>query len=438
MPTLARDPYGDTALYSKKLTSQDWLIGHYEEEARGATDPKVVRNRTEALFEETIRSVVLGYAAGRPLEDTWRGTEAAFPFGENALAAGTHVEGPNYFQPFCFSLVKVALSAYAIFAITVCMAPTQASLTRFFSLVIARDEPEELFDRLARVFDPARPLARAYPKIKWASDWTKPVRAALARPADARAAALGACMKAWPALMRPYGLKTKPLHDYDLFPYFAFEIALAVCAYDIDDSGFRAHPFYPRELVDHYRTHIRATRDAARPIGIDPGMPEIVVVRAPRADLAKSKRKGLARWVELVTSGDSDAVQAVIEKVGKPRKVADVWELMCALTEDVEYAVQADVKDDDSVAAQAEALAASLALGEFVPPEEPPAGAARVEQVLHDLAAWLGERGQCLVAIENDDDAVHAVVVAQAHLPELLELSARLGIRANTPSPCPT
>ena len=48
------------------------------------------------------------------------------------------------------------------------------------------------------------------------------------------------------------------------------------------------------------------------------------------------------------------------------------------------------------------------------------------------------ERGQCLVSIENDDDAVHFVVVPQAHLPELLELSARLGIRASMATSSPT
>ena len=433
-----RDPFGDALLYAEKLDRLAQSPALSEIELTEATNPKRRAAEYMLVAEDLISRAVYEYARGESLGDVLLATERALDAAERAFSLSAGVAGLGDFMPFDFSMTHTVLPTYGMFAFTVCLAPSQTTLRQFFNLVTPGDEPEELFDRLARVFVPGRPMAAHYPKRQSLPDWTKPVRAALAQPTEARSAALGICMKNWPASMRPFGLKTKPKAFYDLFPYFAFEIALAVCAYDIDDSGFRDHPFYPRELVDHYRTHIRATRDAARPIGIDPGMPEIVIVRAPRADLAKSKRKGLARWVELVTSGDGDAVQAVIEKVGKPRKVADVWELMCALTEDVEYAVQADVKDDDSVAAQAEALAASLALGEFVPPEEPPAGAARVEQVLHEFAAWLGERGQCLVSIENDDDAVHSVVVAQAHLPELLELSARLGIRASMATTSPT
>ena len=70
-------------------------------------------------------------------------------------------------------------------------------------------------------------------------------------------------MSNWPALMRLFGLEIKPKAFHDLFPYFDFEIALAVCANDIDDSGFRDHPCCPRELVDHHRTHARTTGDAA-------------------------------------------------------------------------------------------------------------------------------------------------------------------------------
>ena len=380
--------------------------------------------------KDSVWSVVFAYAAGHDIGNVWAAAESAFTAAERALSLGVGVEGMSPVQPFAFSIFRQAMPTYAVFAVTACMAPSRGSLQRFFSLVMAGDKPEELFDRLAHVFEPDRPLAKAYPKIQYVSDWTKPVRSALALPAEKRAAALAAHMKNWPALMRPFGLKTKPKAFYDLFPYFAFEIALSVCAYDIDDSTFRDHPFYPRELVDHYRTHIRMTRDAARPISIDPGMPDLPTVRAARADLVKSKRKGLARWVELVTSGDGEAVDAVIERIGKPRKVSDVWELMTALTEDVAYAVQADIKDDASVAAQAEALAARLELGEFVPPEEPPAGVARVEQVSSDFEGWLGERGYRLVWIETDDDAVQAVAVRQDHLSELLELGAALGIRA--------
>ncbi len=432
-----RDRFGTVPLYERRLARITETMALLEADVAGAKTSLSRAIAGELMAEELVRHAVWLFACGAAIDAVWAVTESALDAVERSLSlrrAG--VEGLHGgFVPFDFSTTPTVLNTYAFFAITACMAPSQATLDQFFSLVTPGKEPEELFDRLARVFAAERPLAARYPKMQCLPDWTKPVRAALARPAEARAAALGVCMKNWPATMRPFGLKTKPKEWHDLFPYFAFEIALAVCAYDIDDSGFRDHPFYPRELVDHYRKHIRMTRDAARPIGIDPGMPEVVAVRKPRADLTKSKRKGIARWLELVTSGDGDAVDAVIVQVGKPRKVDDIWELLAALTDEVQYALQADVKDDESLAAQAEALAARLGLGEFAPPEDPPAGAARVEEVLRTFDGWLGQRGHQLVAIKNDDDAVHAVAVRQAQLQELLDLSGALGIRAKVSAP---
>jgi hypothetical protein len=430
-----RDPFGPVAFYEQQLRRLSDGIAHFQSDFAEAQSPKDRAVSSGLMSKDLLRRAVFSFASGSAIADVQTATEIALTAVARAFSFRVEVEGLLSFMPFHFSTIPTVLNTYAVFAITACTAPSQNTLDEFFTLVTPGDEPEELFDRLARVFAAGRPLAARYPKMQCLPDWTKPVRAALARPAEARAAALGVCMKNWPATMRPFGLKTKPKEWHDLFPYFAFEIALAVCAYDIDDSGFRDHPFYPRELVDHYRKHIRMTRDAARPIGIDPGMPEVVSVRKPRADLTKSKRKGIARWLELVTSGDGDAVDAVIVQVGKPRKVDDIWELLAALTDEVQYALQADVKDDESLAAQAEALAARLGLGEFAPPEDPPAGAARVEEVLRTFDGWLGQRGHQLVAINNDDDAVHAVAVRQAQLQELLDLSGALGIRAKVSAP---
>ncbi len=432
-----RDPFGEVPLYEMALDRFTPDIDPFEAEPAQSISAKDLAVKHTLSSTDLIKRAVYGYACGESTVQVLKLTELALSDVAHAFSLRQALveKLPSTFAPFHLSTIPVVLNTFAFFAITACMAPSQNTLDQFFSLVTPGKEPEELFDRLARVFAPERPLAVRYPKMQCLPDWTKPVRAALARPAEARAAALGVCMKNWPATMRPFGLKTKPKEWHDLFPYFAFEIALAVCAYDIDDSGFRDHPFYPRELVDHYRTHIRNTRDAARPIGIDPGMPEVVTVRKPRVDLAKSKRKGLARWLELVTSGDGDAVEAVIAQVGKPRKVGDIWELLAALTDEVQYALQADVKDDESLAAQAEALAARLGFGEFAPPEDPPAGAARVEEVLRTFDGWLGQRGHQLVAINNDDDAVHAVAVRQAWLQELLDLSGALGIRAKVSAP---
>ncbi len=70
---------------------------------------------------------------------------------------------------------------------------------------------------------------------------------------------------------------------------FAFGAALAVCAYDLDDSRFRDNPYYPRDLVDYYREHIRHTRDDWRPQGVGAGIELELLPPPKKIDLAKCK-----------------------------------------------------------------------------------------------------------------------------------------------------
>ncbi|HVK56642.1 MAG TPA: PoNe immunity protein domain-containing protein [Burkholderiales bacterium] len=292
-----------------------------------------------------------------------------------------------------------------------------------------------LFDLLIKSFIPDYKLVKKYTVDKYAAPWTNPIVAALAQPADKRASALAAHMKNWPRLMRPYGWKpnldTAPGKD-NLFCDFAFEVALAVCAYDIDDSSFNDHPYYPRDLVEHYRAHLRQTRDAWRPQGVGAGV-EITPPPPPKkADLAKSKRKNIARWVELVCDGDVDATEAVLEAVGKLRKVKDLDELMCALSEN-NQAIHADIKDDETLNIQASTLAEARGLGAFDGPAGPPHGPARCCATLRAYAPWLSARGYLLVDIDGQDDAWHAVLVKAEHHQELLDLSQQLGLQVRDP-----
>lgn len=293
-----------------------------------------------------------------------------------------------------------------------------------------------LMDLLMKAFIPDFTLAKKYKADKEAALWMDPVLRALAGPAEARAGALAAHMKNWCRIMRPWGWKpeldTAPGKD-TLFCDFAFEVALAVCAYDIDDSSFNDHPYYPRDLVEHYRAHVRHTRDAWRPEGVGAGVPVVAPPPPKKADLAKSKRKAAARWVELACDGNVDATEAVLEAIGKPRKFDEIDVLMEALGE-ASQAIHADIKDDETLAIQAGRLAEDRGLGEFEGPSGPPFGPARCSATLLAFAEWMGERGYRLVDLDNQDDAWHAVVVKAEYHDEFIALSEQLRIVAREPA----
>jgi len=185
--------------------------------------------------------------------------------------------------------------------------------------------------------------------------------------------------------------------------------------------------------VTWYRERLRHSRDAWRAEQAGAGI-EITPPPPPtRTELARTKRKGIARWIELVADGDQDATETVLETTGKPRKIKDLDELLFALGE-AGVALHADIKDDATLAAQIDALGSARGLDEFECPASPPAGPARCTALLRAWDSWLAERGVRLVAIDGDDDAWHAVVVRDAWLDELRALAGELAIPLREPA----
>jgi len=56
-----------------------------------------------------------------------------------------------------------------------------------------------------------------------------------------------------------------------------------------------------------------------------------------------------------------------------------------------------------------------------------------VYATLRALGQWLPAKGYTLFAIDNDDDAVHAVAVRSAFVDEFSALSDKLGLRLQPP-----
>lgn len=350
-----------------------------------------------------------------------------------------HQHGPAFDAAWrqVLPLKGVHRDGLAFAAIALATLPRAEDATALAALVARQSEfSSNLFDLLLMAFAPGAALLKKYKADKYQAPWIDPVLRAIAQPEERRAEALAAHMKNWCRIMRPWGWKPKldtaPGKDA-LFCDFAFEVALAVCAYDIDDSTFRSHPYYPRDLVDHYRAHIRHTRDGWRAERAGPGVAVIAPPPAPNADLGKSKRKAFARWVELVCDGNVDATESVFETIGKPRKIKDLGALMEALAADGQ-GIHADLKDDETVELSCIGLAGARALGEFEGPPGPPFGPARCSAVLLAFSDWAAQRGYRMVALDNEEDAWCAVLVRAAYHQEFIELGNTLGLAAQDPA----
>ncbi len=431
-----RDPQGWLEKYNQEITSmKTCFTSNYlscDEEIDADTDIYTLNFYANSL-DDALAIILYSYARGDSIHDlriylhnvAWPSFDRAVRF------VRKHTER------VCFSGIYItnggaARRAFANYAFILCLESDDNRFQYYQEWAGKRvSDCRFLGDLLLRAFLPDFPMEKKYKPCNFNFDaWCNPILAVLALPAAERPVAMAKHMNNWPRLMKPYGYKanrnTAPDKD-GLFTDFAFEVALAVCAYDIDDSLFCDHPYYPADLVQYYRQHIRHTRDAWRAEGVGAGIPIIAPPPPEKAKLEKSKRKGIARWIELACDGDIDALETVLETVGKPKKVKDLWELTAALSEN-DQALHADLKDDESLDAQASALLDGRGLSDETDDTTPSQGYHRAAQLIHHLASKLDANGYRLVLLDNQDDAWHGIAVKTEYHAEISALSEQLGI----------
>ncbi len=290
-------------------------------------------------------------------------------------------------------------------------------------------------DVLVRSFTPDWPIAKKYGKLDRYDNirMHHGLQTVLSAPDKAgKQAGIERYMAQWNGMMRPFGWKPKrnydprPGYGDDLFLKFAYEAALVVCGWDLDDSAFRAHPYYPRDLVDYYRAHVRHTRDAWRPEGIGAGIPVMPPPPSKKIDLHKSKAKGYKRWLELTCDGDKNACTDTLEALGTLRSLKNSWDEVLDQLSGNGHAVRADLKDPDTLQAQIDALATQRPLAEFTPPDNPPAGPDRCEMLMQQAPAWAAAQDYTWQALDDGGDNWQAVLIRTEFHAEWLALSAAL------------
>ncbi|QCB47237.1 PoNe immunity protein domain-containing protein [Hydrogenophaga sp. PAMC20947] len=275
--------------------------------------------------------------------------------------------------------------------------------------------------------------------------WDALMRALASEGSEAQSLGMAKYMANWNRLMKPLGWKPErvycPLAEDgrqvdpncqgdQLFYRFAFEAALAVCAFDLDDSAFRDHLYYPRDLVDHYRAKVRQQRDGWRAVGAPARFAVPLPPPRKKADLAKSKLKGYARWVELVCDGDKDAHEAVIEETGRLRSLKkEAGEALAGLAANGQ-GVCADIKDDDTLTAQLDSMLEARGLEGFDSSTVGGAGPGRCEALLKSAQAWLSQTnsGYRLCTLDLGDDAWYGLMVREAFATDFDALGEALGL----------
>jgi len=418
----------------KNLNTQKY-VENYEKSLKGSDGPKRAKDilqKVDYILQIQVKAL---HAIGHPIEAVRdRLIEAVqFKTNHNELIPVEKPWGVNF---------NFRTPVYAIAILTLPSNELQDFVwTPLFNYT---KDKERLYvlDVLSSAFHPEFKMAKSYKRDKFAQEWANPLQQALTRDPQNKGAALSKLMDDWVARLKRFfpldwtpweeqqfkyitddGTKIFAMPNFD----FAYEVALAVCAYDLDDAQFRDHPYYPRDLVDYYRANIRNTRDAWRKTGAGPSVtPEPLIVQ--RINLSKKKNKGFKRWLDIASHGDVDAVRGVLLKYPRVRKVKNIGGVISVMG-DYGIALTADLKDDSTCESELLRLIKDREIKAqyTIPKTEYAAGSGRCEELIEHCGAWLNQQGFKLIQFDFDVDW-NAIVIDQAYIDEFQELSKKFGV----------
>ncbi|WP_373973728.1 DUF1911 domain-containing protein [Chitinibacter sp. SCUT-21] len=373
------------------------------------------------------------YALGAPLADIFAFMdETAWPAFEAAQIGRIESGWPNPpYTAWGFTHAVRGMSVTFWLLLMICHDP-QGWLPRYRMWVDTERTPNAFFDLMLKAFVPEHKMQHRY-KANKEYDWLHvPLLKALAQAPERRSAAMAQALAGWARGIQRHRnsewLPASPDNQIAHQIFLASEYALAACAYDLDDSSWRDHPYYPAELVDYYRAHQRHSRDAWRAQGAGAGVDDIAALLPPppkRLDLAASKKTGVSRWLELACAGDKDAI-AGIAAAGKPRKLKHTDALLDAMACECQ-AVRADLRDDSHLESALIALGQARLLPEWTPPAIAGQGGSRCEALVQAFEPWLAGHGYRLYALNVDGDQWQLVCVAEAFNDEFVALTGELG-----------
>lgn len=226
-------------------------------------------------------------------------------------------------------------------------------------------------------------------------------------------------MRSWPKTMKTRGYRDYFDDEKGPCPAFPTNLAMVVCAFDIDDSDFRHLPFYPKDIVDYYRAHRRPGRPPWRDPAHD--IPEHAFP-SPKKIYALRSSEAYSRWIAIISNDNPGRSRKVL---GRRKTMPDLFTVTEALAK-VGLAICADWKDDETMEAQAKDMYMAWSHPWPVQGTSTLQGAARITELLDVLDAAVGPR---LAVLTDESDTVMAVLINADRETEFNELCEQLEVR---------
>ena len=218
--------------FARKMLIDDKRIGH----------TFVERNALKSAPEDYAGVLQVGYNLGLDFHELKR-------LSMELLGVLDYCD-PEYRKQYgvpVFNLLTSFQTVFAVFAIMVGTHCPDDAIRHFISFT-GDPGQDVLFDRLAQKLEPNRRIGT---ELKISRHYRLLVSALDAIPAD-QPALVKKFLDGWYAKVHAPQGAVKP--DSDGYTgYWSWEAALVVMLFNIDDSSFRDHKYYPDQLVANYR-----------------------------------------------------------------------------------------------------------------------------------------------------------------------------------------
>jgi len=244
-----RDKHGhrDAAFFRNAI---EYAIGYTRlslSEDRAHGEHAVQRVYLVQAAQGYVQFLMLAYAGGLAFDQMQRIVPEmldAIAYCDPQYQKVAYLEEHNHI----LDLTPFYFSAFPALAILIALRRTKRELMQLLSAT-GKPGQDQLFDRVVQRIDITRIVGG---KIKISPHYGLLIKA-MDAPSAEQGHLLIKFLDGWykKVCKHSSGYDTHASEAYD--GYFSYEAAAVVMLWDIDDSAFRDHPYYPDALVDYYR-----------------------------------------------------------------------------------------------------------------------------------------------------------------------------------------
>lgn len=435
---------------SKRIYKEE--IADTELRIRRNTDIKKLEYLCGLDVEDKFFLFSLRYTAGEPLDKLRHDFEDVVAAYERYAKYDRQNEGEPDWPAFSFTHIDDYVRCLALVSIAILL--RQDLLPRIHGLIAesAFDGQDALYEELTKKFIPDRlEIDQWYHNL--------PYRYLLdcidSDTAEERIADMQSYLKSWYKYMKGCGWydshKNQGPEGGGYFGYWAWEAAAVAYLYDLDDTSFRDHLVYPKDLVAFARQHFPIDQEQHPPTSTPESIDSPSNPHAHQTKYQTIRMETLIELIRLCVPGNDAAVAEAIEIAQSVAagegweeldidpndevSIDEIWDAVCQSLVENGLMLFVDWNAYDEVVDQAQMLASRYSLDaefewDYLDLEEP-----TVELGLWEFARWLQPYGYAVCCPDSGGDSYYAFVVKLDDVPRILECAEKLEIRIDWMDP---